>query len=145
AGPLSSVPASSYASPSNRSTIISAIVVSSLWPGFKPDNAPDYARPRTLEPAALRANYRRGRWFESTAAHHGFRNANRGRGKAERRDDAVAALHPHLDDQLFEQRLALTRSAVEHCISDCFFRAAHSFFAWRLIGGRRVTQFMKLR
>jgi hypothetical protein len=33
-------------------------------------------------------------WFESTTAHHRFANANRRYGKAEGRDDAVAALDP---------------------------------------------------
>ena len=32
-------------------------------------NTPPYGRPPTLEPTAFRANYRGGRWFESTAAH----------------------------------------------------------------------------
>jgi len=35
-----------------------------------PHNTPPHARPPTLVSTALRANYRRGRWFESTAAHH---------------------------------------------------------------------------
>jgi hypothetical protein len=61
----------------------------------------------------LRATHRGGRWFESTAAHHGFRNANRGREKTEGRDDAVAALDSDLNDQVVEQRLSLTGRSAE--------------------------------
>jgi hypothetical protein len=35
--------------------------------------------------AALRPSCRGGRWFESTVAHHAFRNTNRSRGKADSR------------------------------------------------------------
>src|SRR6266851_1240249 len=63
--------------------------------------------------AAFGPSYRGGMWFESIAAHHAFRNANRRRGQTESREDAVAALDPDLDDQLFEQRFPLTGRAVE--------------------------------
>lgn len=39
-----------------------------------PDNTPPYARHATLEPTALSANYRGGRWLESTAAHQIVQN-----------------------------------------------------------------------
>jgi len=84
------------------------------------------------------------RWFESTAAHHGFRNANRGRGKTVGRDDAVAALDPYLDDELLEQRLALTWRAMEHRISNRFLRAANGFLAWRLGANCGVAQVIAL-
>jgi hypothetical protein len=38
-------------------------------PLFRPHNTPPFARPPTLGSTALRANYRGGTWFESTAAH----------------------------------------------------------------------------
>ena len=71
-----------------------------------------------------------GRWFESTAAHHCFHNANRRSGKPEGWDDAVPALNPHLDHQLFEQSFSLTRRSIEHCVTERFFHIAHD------LGGR---------
>ena len=69
---------------------------------------------------------------------------NRGRRKPEGRDDAVTTFDP-LDDGLFEQRLALTGSAMQHRISDRFFRAVHSFFAWRFEDGCGSAQLCELR
>jgi hypothetical protein len=44
-----------------------------------PDNAGLTLPTPTLSSTGLRPEYRGGRWFESTAAHHAFRNANRRR------------------------------------------------------------------
>src|SRR5437016_4244237 len=83
---------------------------------------------------------RGGRWFESTAAHHGFHNAKRF-GKAEGRDDTVAALDPDLDNQLLEQRLALTRRSIEHRVADpsCTSRMACLLGASTLVAERRSS------
>ena len=44
-------------------------------------------------------------------------NANLTRRKAEGRDDAVSALNPDVDDELFEQGLSLTGGSIQHCVS----------------------------
>src|SRR5713226_6698266 len=85
--------------------------------------------------AALGANYRGGRWFESTAAHHCFRNANRRSGKPEGWDDAVPTFNPYLDHQLFEQSFALARRSVELCFTESFSHVAHD------LGARRNEHF----
>ncbi len=64
--------------------------------------------PRRIRTPGSGTQPHKGRRFESTAAHHAFRNANRRRRKAEGRDDAVAAVNRHRDDQLLKQCLSLT-------------------------------------
>src|SRR5438445_4110319 len=54
-------------------------------------------------------------------------NANRRTGKPEGWDDAVAALNPHLDHQLFQQGFPLARRSVEHGVTESFFHVAHDF------------------
>src|SRR6266581_9608370 len=76
-----------------------------------------------------------GRWFESTAAHHCFRNANRRSGKPEGWDDAIPALNPHLDHQLFEQSFPLAWCSLEHGVTESFFQVAYD------LDGRRNEHF----
>ena len=73
------------------------------------------------------------------AAHHCFHNANRRSGKPEGWDDAVPALNPHLDHQLFEQSFPLARRSVEHRVPESFFHVAHDR------GGRRNEHFRAVR
>src|SRR2546428_13346603 len=54
-------------------------------------------------------------------------NANRRTGKPEGWDDAVPALNPHLDHQLFEQGFPLARRPVEHGVAEGLFLERHPF------------------